>query len=94
MFGFGFVFFRFLFKNETDRLFGEKPKNRPSHFLLSVHNPVSVILLKDSSYPSRNYCTDEDPNTQIMHLGVHLSVSVASMSSPLACYGAVQRSRE
>ena len=24
---------------ETDRLFGEKPKNRPSHFLLSVHNP-------------------------------------------------------
>ena len=24
---------------ETDRLFGGKPKNRPSHFLLSVHNP-------------------------------------------------------
>ena len=95
------VWFRFRFfsvsskkPTETDRLFGEKPKNRPSHFLLSVHNPVSVILLKDSSYPSRNYCTDEDPNTQIMHLGVHLSVSVASMSSPLACYGAVQRSRE
>ena len=24
---------------ETDQLFGVKPKNRPSHFLLSVHNP-------------------------------------------------------
>ena len=23
---------------ETDRLFGEKTKNRPSHFSLSVHN--------------------------------------------------------
>ena len=29
---------------ETDRLFGEKPKKRPSHFLLSVHNPALNTL--------------------------------------------------
>ena len=45
------VWFRFRFfsvsskkPTETDRLFGEKPKNRPSHFLLSVHNPVYSTL--------------------------------------------------
>ena len=34
-------FFSVSFKRptETDRLFGEKPKNRPTQFLLSVHNP-------------------------------------------------------
>ena len=37
---FRFRFFSVSFKpTETDRRFGEKPKNQPSHFLLSVHNP-------------------------------------------------------
>ena len=30
----------FLIPTETDRHFGEKPKNRPSHLSFSVHNPV------------------------------------------------------
>ena len=36
-FGFSFGFIRFK-PIETDRRFGDKPKNRPSHFSLSVHN--------------------------------------------------------
>ena len=39
-----FFFFSVSLKKttETDRLLGEKPKNRPSHFLLSVHNPARI----------------------------------------------------
>lgn len=38
---FSFFGFGLLLKipTETDLLFGEKPKNRPNHFSLSVHNP-------------------------------------------------------
>ena len=46
IFGFGFGFVK---PTETDGRFGEKTKNRPSHFSLSVHN---------TAYGSRNRKTE------------------------------------
>ena len=49
---FRFRFFSVSFKKptETDRLFGENPKNRPSHSLLSVHNSQPWCSLQTSKF--------------------------------------------